>query len=201
MNPAAPVTRMRTRAGSPRRGRPRRRRRPCRRRAGRGMPCAGAPRTRMSLSLEHASSVHEPVVLDVRVGRRAPRAPGPGEQLAQLVGERRPRVVRLGLERHAEDADGLALQPAVAPFERGHDVGRQALVDLHRGLADREVVAGEGGELHRVLEQARAGGEARARAGPPRAGSPRGSRAGRWCNRPRPGPAIMKNWFATANFM
>ena len=70
---------------------------------------------------------------------------------------------RLGLEGHAEDADGLAVQAAVAALERGHDVGGQALVDLHRGLAEREVVGGERRELHRVLEQARAGGEARAR--------------------------------------
>ena len=36
----------------------------------------------------------------------------------------------------------------------------QALVDLHRGLAEREVVGGERRQLHRVLEQARTGGEA-----------------------------------------
>ena len=38
------------------------------------------------------------------------RAPAQDEELAQLVAERRPGVVRLGLERHAEDADRLALQ-------------------------------------------------------------------------------------------
>ena len=38
------------------------------------------------------SSVHEPVVLDVRVGARTAR-PGPREELAQLVAERRAGVV------------------------------------------------------------------------------------------------------------
>ena len=57
----------------------------------------------------------------------------------------------------------LPREAAVAALERRHDVRGQALVDLHRGLAEREVVGGEGRQLHRVLEQARAGGEARAR--------------------------------------
>ena len=121
----------------------------------------GAPRTRISLSSRTHSSVVEPLVVDVRVRAEDARA-GPREQLAELVAERRPGVVGLGLERHPEDADRLALEAAVAPLERRHDVGRQALVDLHRGLAHREVVGRERGELHRVLEQARAGGEARA---------------------------------------
>ena len=59
--------------------------------------------------------------------------------------------------------DRLAAEPAVAALEGRDDVGRQALVDLHRGLAEREVVRGEGRQLHRVLEQARPGGEAGAR--------------------------------------
>ena len=134
--------------------------------------------------LEDAVQGHEAVVDDVRIGGQDAGA-CPRQQLAQLVAERRARVVGLGLEGHPEDAHGLAVQAAVAALERGHDEGGQALVDLHRGLAEREVVGGEGRQLHRVLEQARTGGEARARAGRPRAGSPRGSRAGCSCSRRR----------------
>ena len=154
----------------------------------------------MSLSLEHAVERHEPVVLDVRV-RAHDAGAGPRQELAQLVAQRRARVVRLGLERHPEDADGLAGEAAVAAFERRDDVRRQALVDLHRGLAEREVIGGEGGQLHRVLEQARTGGEAGAgQVGGARvvlADRPQDVRvvdARRWS-------AIMKNWLATANFM
>ena len=116
----------------------------------------------MSLSCEDALERGQAVVLDVRVGADDAGA-GPREQLAQLVAERGPGVVRLGLEGHPEDADRLALQRPVAALEGADDVRGQALVDLHRGLAHREVVARERGQLHRVLEQARTGGEARAR--------------------------------------
>ena len=58
--------------------------------------------------------------------------------------------------------DGPPAQAAVAPLQRRDDVGRHALVDLHGRLAQREVVRRERRQLHRVLEQARAGGEARA---------------------------------------
>ncbi len=93
----------------------------------------------MSLLGHDVVEADEPLVADVRVGAEDAGA-GPGEELAELVAERRARVVRLGLERHAEDPDGLARQPAVAPLEGRHDVGRQALVHLHRRLAQREVV-------------------------------------------------------------
>src|SRR6478672_6564748 len=109
--------------------------------------------------LEDALERYEPVVADVRV-RREHSGTGPHEELAQLVAEGGARVIRFGLERHAEDADRLALHTAVAALERAHDVCREALVDLHRGLTEREVVARERRQLHRVLEQARAGGEA-----------------------------------------
>ena len=109
--------------------------------------------------LEDAVEADQPVVDDVRVGGEDAGA-GPRQELAQLVAERRARVVRFGLEGHPQDADGLAVEAAVATLEGRHDVGRQALVDLHRGLAEREVIGGEGRQLHRVLEQARAGGEA-----------------------------------------
>ncbi len=47
----------------------------------------------------------------------------------------------------------------VALLEPGDDVEGQALVDRHARLAEVEVVVVERGQLHRVLEQARAGGE------------------------------------------
>ena len=62
------------------------------------------------------------------------------------------------------DRSRLLLQP-------GDEVERQALVDHHARVAEREVVVVERGELHRVLEQARPGGEARRRACRRRAGS------------------------------
>src|SRR5262249_7341990 len=40
------------------------------------------------------------------------------------------------------------------------NVERKALVDQHGGVAEAELVLGKGGELHRVLHQARAGREA-----------------------------------------
>ena len=67
------------------------------------------------------------------------------------------------------------VRPRRPPWRRSsarHDVGRHPLVDLHRRLAHREVVARERRQLHRVLEQARTGGEARGRAGRRPAGSP-----------------------------
>ena len=91
------------------------------------------------------------------------RGARPGEQLAELVAERGPAVVGLRLEGHPQDADGPPAQRPVAPLQGAHDVGRHPLVHLHRRLAHREVVAGEGRELHRVLEEAGSGGEARAR--------------------------------------
>ena len=63
----------------------------------------------------------------------------------------------------------LPCEAAVAALQGAHDVGGQPLVDLHRRLAHREVVARERGQLHRVLEQARTGGEAR----PGQVGGPR----------------------------
>ena len=52
------------------------------------------------------------------------------------------------------------VEPLLEPV---HQVERQPLVDRHRGVAEGEVVVVERGELHRVLEQARPGGEAGAR--------------------------------------
>ena len=46
--------------------------------------------------------------------------------------------------------------PLLQPVDQ---VQRQALVDRHRRVAEREVVVVERGQLHRVLEQARPGGE------------------------------------------
>ena len=46
-------------------------------------------------------------------------------------------------------------------LELAGDVERQSLVDEHRGVAELEGVVAEGGELHRVLEQAGSRGEAR----------------------------------------
>src|SRR3954454_3070105 len=83
----------------------------------------------------------------------------PRQELAELVAERRPRVVRLGFERHPEDPDRLAPERTVPALECAHDVRGEPFVDLHRGLAHREMVRGERGELHRVLEQAWPGRE------------------------------------------
>ena len=84
------------------------------------------------------------------------------EDALQLVAQARADVVGLGLERHAEHADAHARE-VVALLQPGDDVQRQALVDRDAGLAEVEVVVVERGELHRVLEQARPGGEARTR--------------------------------------
>ena len=96
---------------------------------------------------QHCVEANEAVVAHVGIGADDPR-PGPRKELPELVAERRPRIVGLGLERHAEDADGLA---------------GQALVHEHRGVPEDERVVGEGRQLHRVLEEARPGGEARSR--------------------------------------
>ena len=70
--------------------------------------------------LEHAVERDQPVVIDIGIRGQDARA-GPRQELAHLVGEGRPGVVRLGLERHAEDADGLAAEACVAAFERRDD--------------------------------------------------------------------------------
>ena len=57
-----------------------------------------------------------------------------------------------------EDADGQRRRGRML-LELVDDVEGQPLVDQHRRVAEGEVVVVERGELHRVLEQARAGGE------------------------------------------
>ncbi len=57
------------------------------------------------------------------------------------------------------------MQPAqvALPSRQLDEVAGQPLVDQHGGVAEHEVVVAEGGELHGVLDQAGAGGEARPR--------------------------------------
>ena len=116
----------------------------------------------MSLSLQDLVERDEPVILDVRIRAEDPRA-RPRQELAQLVAERGARVVRLGLEGHPEDPDRLA-----AAARRS---GARARETMYAGRPSLTCIAawpigkwslGEGRQLHRVLEQARAGGEARA---------------------------------------
>ena len=85
-----------------------------------------------------------------------------GEHVLELVAERGAGVVALGLERHAEQPDGH-LGEVVAALEVVDHVQHQALVDQDRGVAETELIAREGRELHRVLDQAGAGGKARPR--------------------------------------
>ena len=171
MKPAAPVTRTFTSppvaAGSRGRCRPGRPR--CRRRSRprRSAVAVGLVRHADDQDLglgQHLVQRHETRIGNVRVRAQNVGA-GPEQQLAQLVAERRADVVRLGLEGHAEQADRATAQAAVSLLHGADHVGGQAFVDLHRRLAEPEVVRREGRELHRVLEQARPGREP-GRAGP-----------------------------------
>src|SRR5262249_14421165 len=81
------------------------------------------------------------------------------KDLPQLVRQRVPNIVDVGLERHSEDAHSYLIQ-LVAALEAVHQEGGQPLVDSHCRVAEREPVRVERGELHGVLQQARAGGEA-----------------------------------------
>ena len=100
---------------------------------------------------------HEGRILDERIGAQDGGALE-RRQLAKLVAKRGPRVVGLTFERHAEDAHGPPRQ-RLARVQRIHYVVGQPLVDLHRRLAHWKVIWGESRELHRVLQQARPGGE------------------------------------------
>ncbi len=93
-----------------------------------------------------------------------------GEDVARLelknplefVGQAGPDVVRSPLEGHAKDADRHLpqIEPSLKPVEQ---VQGQPLVNGHGRMPEGEVVVVERGELHRVLEQARPGGEPRTR--------------------------------------
>ena len=84
------------------------------------------------------------------------------ERFLELVAQRGAGVVDVGLERHTEQPDRHPRE-IIAPAKVFADVQHQALVDQHGGVAEAELVLGEGGELHRVLHQARARREARGR--------------------------------------
>ena len=84
------------------------------------------------------------------------------QRLLELVAQRSARIVALGLERHAEQPD-RHLGEIVIAAQLADDVQRQPLVDHDGGIAERELVSGEGQELHGVLDQARARGKARRR--------------------------------------
>src|SRR6188768_4022342 len=66
--------------------------------------------------LDDALLGHEPVIDDVRI-RGQDAGACPRQQLAQLVAERRARIVGLGLEGHPEDAHRLAVEAAVASLQ------------------------------------------------------------------------------------
>ena len=84
------------------------------------------------------------------------------QRALEFVAQGGARIVDLGLERHAQEPDRHFIQ-VVAALEVVDQLQRQPLVHLHCGVTDIELIARESGELHRILEQARAGGEARAR--------------------------------------
>src|ERR1700691_2081526 len=75
---------------------------------------------------------------DVRVGA-VHGGGGEGQDVLELVGQAGADVVRAALEGHAQDADGHGFQ-VVDPLEPVDQVQRQALVDGHRCVAEREVV-------------------------------------------------------------
>ena len=81
------------------------------------------------------------------------------EDPTELVAEAVADVVGVGLERHPEDPDGHAGQVERLLHAPDH-VQRESLVHHHGGRAEGEGVVVEGGELHSVLEQARASGQA-----------------------------------------
>src|SRR5258705_10161461 len=71
----------------------------------------------------------------------------------ELVAKARTDVVRFRLERHAENADGHHREVKTL-FEARNEIERQTFVNHHARLPEVEVVVVEGGQLHRVLEQA-----------------------------------------------
>ena len=123
--------------------------------------CGAAITSRSDLREDVVERAQGRVGGHVRVGAQH-RAGLEGQDPLELVGQAGPGVVGAALERHAEDADGHGRQ-VEALLQAVHQVQRHALVDGHRGVAEREVVVVERRELHGVLEQARPGGEARGR--------------------------------------
>ena len=81
-----------------------------------------------------------------------------GEEVAQLVAQRIARVVALGLEGHPENAHDPVREIEIALREVDQARG-QSFVDQHRGMPERERIAAEGRQLHRVFEQTRPGRE------------------------------------------
>src|SRR5262245_63352283 len=76
------------------------------------------------------------------------------KEMLELVAQAVTPVVALTLEGHAQDAR-RHVRDVVSSLELGDEVKRQALVDHHAGVAERELVVVERGELHRVLQEAR----------------------------------------------
>ncbi len=82
------------------------------------------------------------------------------QRLLEFVAQRGAGIVDVGLERHTEQAD-LHVRQLVAPREVVADVQHQPFVDQHGGVAQAKLVLCEGRQLHGVLHQAGASGEAR----------------------------------------
>src|SRR6185437_2365631 len=71
--------------------------------------CMGSAEDQDLAVREHLLEGQDALVLHVWI-RAQDASPGPLEQLPELERERRPRVVGLGLERHAKDPDRPALE-------------------------------------------------------------------------------------------
>ena len=94
---------------------------------------------------------------------RAPRAPRSSSSL-RACSESDSRGSSLSALNAMPRMPTVVVAAGRAAFGRLDEEARQPLVDQHRRVAEDEVVVADRGELHRVLEQAGAGGEARARA-------------------------------------
>src|SRR5512138_415820 len=79
-----------------------------------------------------------------------------------FVGQRVPDVVYIGFEGHSENSHLLGCQIVFVPQLVDDEVGK-SFIDHHGCVAENKIIAVEGGQLHRVLEQARPGGKACAR--------------------------------------
>src|SRR5215831_16556804 len=83
------------------------------------------------------------------------------ENLLELVGEGLPDVIIVRLEGHSEKTDLFTFETSYFPGElRNHHIGK-SFVDQHRGVPEKELIIIEGGELHRVFEEAWASRETR----------------------------------------
>ena len=109
--------------------------------------------------VQHLRERGEPLIGDVRIGAQH-LAGLENQDFAELIGQTFPRVITAGLESHSQHSDGQRAE-VVAGLQPGDEVEREALIDQHCRVPEHKLVLVERGELHRVLEQARAGREPR----------------------------------------